>query len=235
MSGSYPHVCNIHAKNLQFIRKERFLVKNSGKPVTLLAKGLLYCCVLAALIYATCFAASPQAFAANRPHKVLKEVTTPYSAKLVHPGLVECWTDPTTCDVFPAVSYGGSGCPDSGWNTAWTYDAGYFPYTITTGSSLCAKATWDYHSLSLSRTCYLYAYIPSTFATAQIAYGIYNASGRRMGVVSVDQNNYSSSNKDLSTWAFMGPWTGVSHISFSSNTGISGDYMAASQIRFWCF
>lgn len=209
-------------------------MKNSRKHIALLAKALLCCCALVALMYSTLFAASPQAFAANGPHKALKNVNTTYNANLVHPKLVECWSDPTTCDVFPAVSYGGSGCPDSGWNTAWTYDAGYFPYTITTGSYLCAKATWDYHSLTLSRTCFLYAYIPSTFATAKIGYGIYSAS-KRMGVVTVDQNSYSSSNNNLSTWAFLGPWTGVSYVSFSSNTGISGDYMAASQIRFWCF
>ncbi len=196
---------------------------------------LFCCCALVALVYSTLFVASPQTFAANVPHKALKVVNTPYNAELVHPNLVECWTAPTICDVFPAVSYGGTGWPNSGWSTAWTYDAGYFPYTLTTGSYLCAKAAWDYHSLSLSRTCFLYAYIPSIFATAKIAYGIYNASGTRIGVVPVDQNNYSSSNNDLATWAYLGEWTGISHISFSSNTGIFDDYMAAAQIRFECF
>ena len=210
-------------------------MKTSEKSTALLAKGLLCCCVLAALMYVNFITASPQAFAATKSYENLAGEKAVFSTISIKPHNIDCLSDNLTCDVTPAVSYGGSGCPNSGWNYAWLPDYGAaFPYTLSTGSYNCARATWDDHSLSQSRDCKFFAYIPSIFATAQISYGIYN-SAKRIGIVLINQNNYASTDAQTDTYAYLGEWRGVYRISFSSNTGISDEYIAAAAIRFACF
>jgi hypothetical protein len=188
-------------------------VKNSRTRVALLTKIILCCCTLIALTYSIFFAASPQAFAATKPHG-LPKVTNPYST--------------TSGVIYPAWNFLGCG---TGWNNA--YDPIYlkpFKYAYTTGSQACSQAVWDDHQYTQNTQCVAAVFIPSLLATAKISYGFYRANGSLIERDVIDQNTAS----DFTVIPTNHAISGIHHVLISSNNGQTGTYMAAGALDFYC-
>ena len=204
-------------------------LKSTNAEISTRSRKLLYirrlflCVSLLAVICSGAAFISPQAFAST-----LKPIRSPHSFPNVqhkkHLGSPQVRPLANTSTIFPSWNFLGCG---TGWNPATDTYLHYFKYAYTTGSQSCSSAVWDDSSLSLKHTCDVIVYIPTIFATANIAYGLYLADGS-VKRVTINQNSVYG-------WNYLTTVQKIKYVLISSNNGQNGAYMAAGEMGFTCY
>lgn len=127
--------------------------------------------------------------------------------------------------VYPDVKFLGCG---TGWNNAIDISLFTFQYAYTTGNQMCSEADWNDSGYTANKTCDVSVYVPTIFATANIAYAFVNTHGSIMFRASVNQNATSGFVE------LAGNVHNLGYVFISSNNGENGTYMAAGLMVFVC-